>query len=507
MIRYLFFILGIPSIEGKFPYGSHPEILKGAVHINTINIQNYQHFKDKDVYGTYVLGKPCLNVKNVESIRHILVKDFNSFVDRNDPNFNKMLDGGKTDQLWRMQMANLTGDDWKDVRSTFTPIFTSGKLKGMLSFIYLVGARLKAECEKLANEGKDFDLKDLYGKFSLDSLAECAFGINPRSFEGKDSLFVKHAARVFQNTVLDLLTVLRLIPGVQKISKILGVNLMNPAPTRFFVKILTDTIRRRKETGSKRNDLIDMMIDCLENEQVGNDSNEADNDQFHKDMELNHERSSKFKKNEDIIIATAMVILVAGYDTTGQTLSFLSYELAVNPDIQEKLQEEVDEAYKANNGALPDYRVIQELPYLEMCILETLRLHTPFGGLTRSCTKDTTIPNYEHPVRKNDLINIPVSGIHMDPEFYPNPTQFNPENFSKEARSSRSPYTFIGFGQGPRACIGMRFAMLEAKVAMLEVLSSYTFLPSDKNPKELELDPLSTLGYIKGGLHAKIVRR
>merc|ERR1711911_141078 len=131
-----------------------------------------------------------------------------------------------------------------------------------------------------------------------------------------------------------------------------------------------------------------MMIDCLENEQVDNDSNEADNDQYHKDMELNHERSSKFKKNEDIIIATAMVILVAGYDTTGQTLSFLSYELASNPDIQEKLQEEVDEAYKANNGDLPDYKVIQELPYLEMCILETLRLHTPFGNMTRSCTKD-----------------------------------------------------------------------------------------------------------------------
>ena len=477
-------------------------MLTGGAHFSAINRRDYENFKKYDTYGSYWLGKPVLNIRNIETIKHIFVKDFNSFVDRNDTNFVKMLDGGWTDQLWKIQLANLCGDEWKDVRSTFTPIFTSGKLKGMLSFIYLVGARLKAESKRLADEGNDFELKDLFGKFSLDSLAECAFGINPRSFEGKDSLFVKHAARVFQTTALDRLIAIRLIPGVQQITKLLGINMMNPGPTRFFVKILTDTIRKRKETGSKRNDLIDMMIECLENKKDDGESGKAGSDKSQNNM-----HSSKVNKDEDIIIATAMVILVAGYDTTGLTLSFMAYELASNPDIQEKLQEEVDEAYKANNGALPDYKIIQELPYLEMCILETLRLHTPFGNMTRSCTKDTTIPNYEHQVRKNDLINIPISGIHMDPEFYPNPTQFNPDNFSKESQSTRSPYTFIGFGHGPRACIGMRFAMLEAKVAMLEVLSSYKFLPSDKNPKELELDPLNTLAYVKGGLHARIVER
>ena len=95
----------------------------------------------------------------------------------------------------------------------------------------------------------------------------------------------------------------------------------------------------------------------------------------------------------------------------------------------------------------------------------------------------------------------------MDERYYPNPEQFNPENFSKEARQARSPYTFIGFGQGPRGCIGMRFAMLEAKVALMGVLSSYTFLPSNKNPEVLKLDPSSQLGYIKGGLHARIAKR
>ena len=68
----------------------------------------------------------------------------------------------------------------------------------------------------------------------------------------------------------------------------------------------------------------------------------------------------------------------------------------------------------------------------------------------------------------------------MDERIYPNPRQFNPDNFSSAARKARSPYSFIGFGQGPRACIGMRFAMLEAKVAMAKILRSFDFLPSDR---------------------------
>jgi len=498
--------LGIPNIEGKFPFGSNSDIFLGKSHLNDDNLVNYEKFRDEDIFGTYLFGKPVLNVNNVESIRHILVKDFSSFVDRNDVNLNKIFDGGSLDQVWKKQMTAITGDEWKDVRTTFTPIFTSGKMRGMLKFIVEVGVRLKQEFGKLSSSGEDFDLKDVFGKFSLDSLATCAFGIDPQSFDDNDSRFVKSAAKIFTQTAWDKLIAIRLIPGVQYLTKLLGMNMLNPKETKFFKDILTDMIKKRRESGIRQNDLIDLMIDCIKDD-VERDDNENELDQFHKDMTFQHEKTGKVTMDEDTVVATALVLLVAGYDTTGMTLSFLAYNLAKNPDIQSKLQEEVDQAFQDNNGKMPDYTVIQELPYIEMCILEALRLHTPVGGLNRCCTKDTTIPNYPHPIRKNDLINIPVIGIHMDERYYPNPEQFNPENFSKEARQARSPYTFIGFGQGPRGCIGMRFAMLEAKVAMMEVLSSYTFLPSDKNPQVLKIDPNSQLGYIKGGLHAKIVKR
>merc|ERR1711872_769744 len=98
-------------------------------------------------------------------------------------------------------------------------------------------------------------------------------------------------------------------------------------------------------------------------------------------------------------------------------------------------------------------------------------------------------------------------GIHSDPEYFPNPTLFNPDNFSKEAKASRSPYTFLGFGQGPRACIGMRFTLLEAKLGLAAVLHKVSFERCEKTQDDLEIDPRSTLGYVKGGLWAKVVKR
>ena len=127
--------------------------------------------------------------------------------------------------------------------------------------------------------------------------------------------------------------------------------------------------------------------------------------------------------------------------------------------------------------------------------------------MLRACNSDYNLPGTDYTVRRNDLVSISAIGIHHDERYYPNPEQFNPDNFSKEACQSRSPYTFLGFGQGPRACIGMRFALLEAKVAVAMMMRKYTFLPSNKNAAVLELEPTSQLGYIKGGLWSKIVVR
>ena len=178
------------------------------------------------------------------------------------------------DKLWQLQLANLEGDDWKVARSLFTPIFTSGKMKGMVKVMEEIGARLTDALDKKLEQGVDFEIKDLMGKFSMDTLAASVFSIDPQSFKevGEEQTeFVKHAAKIFKNGLDQIIISLRLIPFIGWINKLLKLNLNKPKSTRFFIQIVTDIIAERRRTGLKKNDLIDLMLDCMNQEDNSND--------------------------------------------------------------------------------------------------------------------------------------------------------------------------------------------------------------------------------------------
>ena len=140
------------------------------------------------------------------------------------------------------------------------------------------------------------------------------------------------------------------------------------------------------------------------------------------------------------LAATALVLLFAGYDTTGITLGYAAYLLAIHPDAQDKLAEEVDAAFDQNGGGPPGYAAIQDMEYLDMVVHETLRLYSPGQFLIRVCTEDYTVPGYPGlTIKADDEIHINVSGTHMDPRHYPNPERFIPERFSKTEKAKRDP--------------------------------------------------------------------
>jgi len=503
--------LGLVHDKPTFPYGTH-NILANKTHLNEFCLEDYKKFKieqKQKVHGWFLLGKPTLSINDVDLLKQIQVKDFNHFVDRNEVNFAKQFTkGGDLDKLWGSSMDNAMGDHWKDVRSTFSPIFTSGKMRGMFAFIKYTSDLLTNELGEKAKAGEEFNLKDTFGKFSLDTLASCAFGVDAQSFTNEKSVFVKYAAEIFAQGVLDNLAFfIKLIPGWNFFAEMFNVNIFKPTPTRYFRNVILNTLKARKASGEKRNDLVDMMLECLKEIKEPSEKNSKDDKSEHDDdQKLVHQRNSSVI-SEDEIVATALVFLVAGYDTTGMTLSYWAYAMSKHPEIQEKLQAEVDEAFEASNGEFPDYSTIQNLPYTEMVLHETLRRYNVVGLNTRSCTEDYSLPGTDITLRKGDLLSFSLIGIHTDPEYYSHPEEFYPEHFSKEEKAARNPYAFQAFGQGPRACIGMRFALLEAKAAMVAVARRFSFQPGTKTIEPLELDPESALGFCKGGVWANIVER
>jgi len=115
-----------------------------------------------------------------------------------------------------------------------------------------------------------------------------------------------------------------------------------------------------------------------------------------------------------------------------------------------------------------------------MYYLETLRYYPPAVMTDRGCVKDYKVPGTELVIKKGDGIFIPILGLHHDEKYWPEPEKFIPERFSPENKGKINQYTFLPFGQGPRNCIGMRFALTEVKVALANLVRHFNIEPSQK---------------------------
>lgn len=85
---------------------------------------------------------------------------------------------------------------------------------------------------------------------------------------------------------------------------------------------------------------------------------------------------------------------------------------------------------------------------------ETLRKYPPVPVLTRDCTETYKIPDSDLVILKGQTVFFPILGIQYDPEHYPDPERFDPDRFTNEGKSTRHPFTWLPFGEGPRNCIG-----------------------------------------------------
>ena len=204
--------------------------------------------------------------------------------------------------------------------------------------------------------------------------------------------------------------------------------------TEFFYDVLLETLRQRKQSKVRRNDLIDMMMDAIKGELKDEEEHE---EQFEMDAKLKHS-AKKGEFDEMVIVSTALVLLVAGYDTTGSTLAYCCYQLSKNQEVQQKLRDEVDAIANDIDDEIT-YEQVQSMTYLDQVISETLRFYNPAAVLNRSAVRDYKIPNSDVVIEAGKDVWINSISVHMDPKHYETPEVFNPDHFSKEAKANRHP--------------------------------------------------------------------
>ncbi|XP_018571685.1 cytochrome P450 9e2 isoform X2 [Anoplophora glabripennis] len=438
-----------------------------------IIIDSYNQFSDRRYYGSYQFMTPSLFVRDLDLIKRITVKDFDHFTDR--MNFISE----KADPLMGLNLFNLGGEKWRDMRSTLSPAFTSAKMRAMYTLMQETAEHFVEYFLLDDNEVIELEMKNIFSRYTNDVIANCAFGIKCDSLNEKNNEFYTMGLNVTTPKPSNM------VRGVAaaffpKVFEVLKIKVFSTTVWDFFRKIVSETISYREKENIIRPDMIHLLMEAKKGRLRHEDEKTSENDTGFATVEESALGKSvgKMELTHDLITAQALVFFLAGFDTASTLLSFLTYELALNPDIQTKLQAEVDEAAKAGVS----YEEILKMKYLDQVVSEALRKYPGGFILVRQCVKDYKIEaerDYEKDivVEKDCLVTIPISGIHRDPNYFPDPERFDPDRFSDENKEKIVSGSYMPFGSGPRNCIGSRFALLEAKVLIVSLMSRFDIVP------------------------------
>ncbi|GBN24126.1 Cytochrome P450 3A5 [Araneus ventricosus] len=170
------------------------------------------------------------------------------------------------------------------------------------------------------------------------------------------------------------------------------------------------------------------------------------------------------------------------YETTSTALAFTTYLLAKHQDVQENLYQEIKDMIE--RGQKLEYATINKLHYLDKVLNESMRIYPPIHLFTnRYALEDVQYGDIHIP--EGTLIQAPVYLMHHDPDFWSEPEIFDPERFS--AKPNSEGITYLPFGVGPRNCLGMRFAQLEAKLALANMVYKFNIKLDEKQKDNLEV--------------------
>ena len=194
-----------------------------------------------------------------------------------------------------------------------------------------------------------------------------------------------------------------------------------------------------------------------------------------------------------------ITLLLAGYDTTSRTLTWAWYSLAQNPEVEQKLHDELREVL---NGRAPTNDDLPKLTYTSLVIQETMRLLPPNPIIARQAIADDSIGGYK--IAAGSVVALSQYLTHRHAEYWPDAETFEPERFSPESAARRHRFAYFPFGGGPRQCVGKGMAMMNVTLALATLAQNYRLrhLPNHAVKFDIEVT-LQPRGGLPMTLHSR----
>ena len=203
--------------------------------------------------------------------------------------------------------------------------------------------------------------------------------------------------------------------------------------------------------------------------------------------------------DEERLADNLLTFYLAGHETTAKALTWTLYLVARSPEWAARLAEEVA---RVTEGGCVTAAHVERLVLVQQVLRESMRLYPPVPIMSRQSIAAASIGG--HPVRKGSNVLIPIYAIHRHAKRWERPDAFEPERFAPAREAAMPRYQYMPFGAGPRICIGMSFAMIEAAAILATLVQGARFatLPGG------EPQPVANVTLLpKGGMRLAVSLR
>ncbi|KAI5633032.1 cytochrome p450 domain-containing protein [Phthorimaea operculella] len=452
---------GVSGPEPVFPYGNLRDVIKRKKQFFQPYCDSYVKYKHLPYVGMYSFNKPVLCINDPEIAKLIMIKDFDYF------QAHGIFSGGAGDPL-AGHLFNMHGNAWKNLRVKMSPSFSTGKLRGMYPLVEKIASEALIYADQLHSNGETINMSEFYDKYTMEIIGSVGFGIECNGFRNPNSETLTRAVAFFAPNFFDMLKIKRI----------------NPIIINFFTSLVEEIVEYRERHSYKRNDFLQTLIE-LKNAHVHDSAG-----------------TPSFPFSMQDVAANTMLYMFAGYETSATTGQFAAFELAANPQVQEKARQEVKRVLKKYDGIFT-YEAQNEMTYLNMVLDETMRKYPPMRALFRKCSQNYKLPD-NLTIEEGTLVFMPIHSIQMDPDIFPNPEKFEPERFSPENKAKMHPCHWMPFGEGPRKCLGLRQGYIQSKLALVKLLNKYELSVDEKTQVPIRLKAGSMACAAEGGVWIKL---
>ena len=385
------------------------------------------YFVESPDAGLFVLRHP-------DHLHQVLVTDATSYRKQHTA-FDRL------SQVLGDGLLTTDGDTWKRQRRMVQPAFARSRLASYAESMAL-------ETEASAARFRSGDVIDV-GREMMD----LTLRIVSRTLFSHDSTSDRDDVAASMRTFQDTIATPDLVPQ------------WLPSPLRRRIQRATDALDRiiygvieaRRELVSRGEtppvDLLQMLLDAVDEEGDGG-------------------RMTVREVRDQLV-----TLFLAGHETTAHALTWTFYLLAQNPEAERRLHAEVDSVLGDRPARFDD---LSSLPWTQQVLEEAMRLYPPVYMIARRAARATSIGEWD--VAAGDEVVVWVYLTHHDPRWYPDPEAFRPERFAPDAVESRPRLAYLPFGAGPRACIGQRFAMIEAQIILATLARRFAFAAAASDP-------------------------